>query len=320
MSNDFFSKLNGLDLQQLLYEIDNTLIEYRDTLNLPMYLTFGTELEYEGIKEKSVSKFIKKYDEWKSKKDLSIDVGGEIISPIMYDDIKYWNELKEICKYLKKKNVDTSKNAGGHIHIGANVLGSEMNNWLTLIKLYTIYERILFRFAYGDKLSKREVLMDFASPSSYDLYKILDKIEKTSNVCDLYMFLHSKNKNDSINFNNVDFYNADKLWDMNTIEFRFPNASSNEIIWQNNINTLSKMLLSCKMNVIDIDFLNYKLDKEYSKDIYLYNEIILKDALEFVYIIFDNNLDKIYFLIQYLKRFQDNYNLKFAVKCKKITR
>lgn len=54
------------------------------------------------------------------------------------------------------------------------------------------------------------------------------------------------------------------------------------------------------------------------KEFYRYNIIDLKKSLEFVDLIFDNNLDKIYFLKQYLKDFVDIYNKSKFVKIKKL--
>lgn len=51
-TNDFFSFLRGIDLQDLLVETENYLLYYRDKLNLPKELTFGVELEYEGVSRK----------------------------------------------------------------------------------------------------------------------------------------------------------------------------------------------------------------------------------------------------------------------------
>lgn len=83
------------------------------------------------------------------------------------------------------------------------------------------------------------------------------------------------------------------------------------------------MLLSSRNKVIDEDFLNYKLSHEYipyNENEYLYNNINLKNALEFVDLVFDNNVDKMYFLRQYLKNFQDNYGIKTAVKAKRFVK
>ena len=46
--NDSFSRLRGLDLKELLVQVENTNLSYRDTLNIPPEVTFGVEIEYEN--------------------------------------------------------------------------------------------------------------------------------------------------------------------------------------------------------------------------------------------------------------------------------
>jgi len=83
------------------------------------------------------------------------------------------------------------------------------------------------------------------------------------------------------------------------------------------------MLISCKTKVINEDFLDYKLHHEfqsYKDNAYLYNTISLKNVLEFVNLVFDNNLDKVYFLRQCLKDFKENYSLKSPVRVKTLSK
>ena len=56
--NDSFINLKGLDLQKLLLEIDKYLLEYRKLINIPNYVTFGTEIEYECVPRNKVSEFL----------------------------------------------------------------------------------------------------------------------------------------------------------------------------------------------------------------------------------------------------------------------
>ena len=312
---DSFISLRGSDLQDLLLEMEKYLLEYRNTLNLPRNLTFGVELEYEGISKKVTDKFIKdNLDGWTSKKDGSLFTGGEITSPVMIDDIKYWVELKKVCKNLSKRNADTSHNAGGHIHIGVNILDTDVIAWRIFLKVYTAYENVIFRFVYGDKLNARENLFRYASPKAESLFEGLNFWKKIDTFDDIYLSLNASKfeRYSAINFNNINFNNLNSKNHKNTIEFRSPNASTNEVVWQNNINTFAKMLVSSKDKVMDEDFLNYKLKHEFLS--------YLKNALEFVDLIFDNNLDKVYFLKQYLKNYQENYGSKTVVKAKRFVK
>lgn len=322
--NDNFAFLRGIDLQELLIETENYFLEYREMLNLPKNVTFGVELEYEGILRSITSRFIeKKLNGWNSKGDGSLSSGGEITSPVMTDEVHYWNELKQICDHLARRKADTLHNAGGHVHIGTCVLGEDVEAWKHFLKLYTIYEGVLFRFIYGDKISGRKKLFKYAPPIADEIYSDLGSINRATNVAELHYSLPTSNRYAALNFCNVEFYRPDSMYGKNTLEFRGPNASTNAVVWQNNINAFAKMLVASRDKVMDEEFLDYKLKHEYSPysgSEYLYNDVCLKNVLEFVDLVFDNNLDKVYFLRQYLKDFQENYGIKTAVKAKKFVK
>lgn len=315
--NDYFANLGEIDLQELLVQTENYFLQYRDKLNLPEDVTFGTELEYEDISKNDTDVFLKNHlNSWTSEIDNSLKSGGEIVSPILHDSIECWKELKIVCDYLSGAKANTLDRAGGHIHIGAHILGSNVHAWKNFLKLYMTYENILFRFAYGDKISGRERLKAYAFPIADTLYKKLATIDKAYNMSRMFSCLASIDGRFALNLHHVDFDNPNKVNNENTLEFRFPNASTSAVIWQNNINTFAKMLVSARDNVMDVEFLDYKLKHEfvpYEGNEYRYNEVCLKNALEFVDLVFDNNLDKVYFLRQYFKNFQDNYGLKVAV-------
>lgn len=319
--NDSFSKLRGSDLQELLIQISEFNLTYRETLNLPKRLTFGIEIEYEGIISTFVNFFIKrKFPEWDSRKDLSLKFGGEIVSDILNDDIETWKKLKTICIYLKKKNAITNKNAGGHIHVGTKIFKNNLDSWKIFIKTYLLYENVIFRFGYGDKISARKDILEYAPPCGKELYRKIEKLYEAEKIVDLIGYIPT-DKYLALNFSNIRFFQKwSSFYTKNTLELRCPNATDEEIIWQNNINMFTKLILSSTKGTIDENFIEYKIkniNPELFNNLYLYNEVNLKEALEFVDLIFDNNLDKIYFLKQYLKDFQNNYGCKSAIKAKK---
>lgn len=325
--NDIFSSLRGIDLQDLLVQTENFFLEYRDTLNLPEDVTFGIEIEYENVLRIIVTHFVNKnLSEWISKEDGSLTSGGEITSPIMTDKPIYWQELKMICDYLTKKNADTCHNAGGHIHTGCSNLGNDVDAWRIFLKLYICYEHVLFRFMYGENISGRRTLLEFAPPVADKLYRYLDEIDTANDMHAINEALRfiTYSKYYALNFDNAYFYDDFVKCDNNTLEYRGYNGCKNAVIWQNNINASTKMQVASRNKMMNEEFLDYKLEYEFNfysrNNAYLYNEINLKDALEFCDLVFDNNLDKIYFLRQYLKSFQDNYGLKEAVKAKKFVR
>lgn len=319
--NDKLSKLRGLDLQELLVQIEKSDLEYRDTLNLPSYVTFGTEIEYEKIDQHIVNRFIdENYINWDSKHDSSLNSGGEISSPILRDDLKSWNQLKSICDFLKNEKANADDKAGGHIHIGANTIGSNVEKWKKFIKSYIVYESIIFRFAYGDKVKARKKIKKYAPPIADILYKQLDKLNCARDIDDIKHILYYSNRYQAINFSNISFSSLDSFEEDNTIEFRVPNGTIEEVIWQNNINAIIKLMLAPSKNLMDIDYLEYKIKEDGVLPEYRYNIVDLQNALEFVDMIFDNNLDKIYFLKQYIKGFVDIYNKGEHIKTKKLVK
>ena len=322
--NDNFSLLRKTDLTDLLLFVDNYDLIYRTSLGIDKNITFGVEIEYENLLRKKVDKFINdNYSDWLSKRDGSLKVGGEITSPILTDVPKTWVELSEICKYLKKKKVDTLRNAGGHIHVGAASLGNDVDAFRIFLKLYTAYESVLYRFVYGDKISGRKDIDVYSRCVSQILYYYLKNINKSKTLFDLKKCIPLDNRNYAINFRNIAFDDINRKVNGNTIEFRSPNATVNEIVWQNNINVFTRMIMASKGKSINEEFLNYKLKNEFYEFDYnreKYENIDLKNVMEFVDLVFDNNLDKVYFLKQYLKNYQINYGYKFAIKAKRFTK
>ena len=319
--NDKFSKLNNLELQELLKELDNFYLTYRENLNLPESVSFGVELEYQDISNELIEEYLKNnLSTWKFVEEKTLENGGEINSPIMFDKTNYWKELKQICDYLKQQEANVDVGASTHVHVGVQTLGSSIENWRKFLKTYMVYESILSRFFYGDKINPRKTLTDYASPISDVLYSEIEELNKITNVEDI-QYIIPRRQFQSLDFRKVRFYDTDSMRNMNTLEFRSPNGTKEEIICQNNINTVTKLLLSPTKKLIDEEYLDYKLSNERISsitDYSLYSQINLTLALEFVDMIFDNNLDKIYFLRQYIKDHKVNSNSNEIIHSKKF--
>lgn len=306
-----FSSLRGTDLKELLNLVNNYKISFREELLFDKKLKFGCEIEYEKVLRFFVTKFIKKnFWRWDSKNDATCNFGGEVTTPIFRNKKEDWIELKRVCEYLKKKDADMSHNASCHVHTDRGPLDKIEHN-RQFLKLIACYESVLFRFAYGDKISGRKNLKKYAAPVADLIYEALDKINSYEIK---YMSFPQNNKYYAINY---------LTEDKNTVEFRMFNATLKYQIIQNNVNTVVNTITAPKRGLIDEEYLDYKLAHEFispTLEWYKYNEILLKNSLEFVDFIFDNNLDKVYFLVQYFKRFQDNFGAKEAIEAKCFTR
>ena len=223
--------------------------------------------------------------------------------------------LHDVCNFLKQYG-QVSTMSGGHIHVGAHVLGEDKNSWYRFLYLIAAYENILYRFGYGEYLNARRSI-----PYAFPVMKIWEKeLKELEGIEDPGMLLQKLpySRNQGINFFHVQNFKEKEYF--NTIEFRFPNASLNPIIWQNNVNTFIKLMLAVKKDSFDFNTVQERLEKNrWMKDIELefdktkgeypfslknieqYEQIQLDQALEFCDLVFENNIDKLYFLRQYLK-------------------
>ena len=314
--NTSLSEMKGIYIQELLFLLDDYLIELRDNLYIDESITFGLELEVENTDYFRIKKMLQDSNyEWELEADSSLVKGAEIKSPILNDKTKNWFDLKNICEKTSEL-ASIGEKAGGHIHIGYKILGEKEQNWLNLIKLWSIYENIIFRFSYGEFNMQRPSLTRYAAPISKKLVKDYYLLKNSKSDVDEILF-HLCNKYDkycAINFQNVYIGNNNRT--KNTIEIRCPNGTLNPIIWQNNVNFFIKLLNYCKSDFFD----DYTIEKRSRiingkyQSLNFYNEIYIDQVLELSDMIFSNNLDKINFLKQYFKSFETEPKYS-KVKC-----
>lgn len=296
-SNDMLSELNKSELEELRKEIKNASLPYRNKLGLSFTDTIGVEIEYENLSRDIVDRYIiHNHRGYISDSDETVETGGEIDSPILVDKKEDWDELQEICFFLTENGVVTSRNAGGHIHIGSHILKNNYIYWRQFIKTYMLYEKDLLEFFKGEYSEMRLLVGRCAEPIAKFLYQDLEKLNSIHSFSDMYDEIFLKDRNVAVNFKKIK-RGVYKPYPGSTLEFRSPNGTSKEIIWQNNINTTAKLLKAPGKELIDEDYLDYRLREG------LPTKSSLANALELVDTIFDNNLDKIYFLKQYNKDF-----------------
>ena len=307
--NDEFHRLNNLDLQELLVQVQNQKLEYRDSLDLPGDIEFQIAIQHNAENEREVELNYK----WDSKRIWNAATHYELLSPISKNTKEFWKELQQTCNILKKKYTYAAPNSAGHIKIGAATLYKDMEAWRVFLKLNAIYENVLYRFGYGEKINAREDISDDAKPIAKWLYTILPQINSAEKVQDLWLVL-PKDKDIAIDFKELSYnWPGTSLEQQNYLKIKSPNGTFEEVIWQNNINAYAKMLDSARNKVINEEFLDYKLQRK-PIPYFLYDSIHLQDALEFVDLVFDNNLDKIYFLRQYLKDFKEAFGMEKTIQ------
>ena len=110
--------------------------------------------------------------------------------------------------------------------------------------------------------------------------------------------------------------------DKNTIEKRTGNGTTNHIIIQNDINFTTKLMNYCNNELFDEDLIKRRvqINKKTLSKLRSYNDIDIIGSLELADLIFNNNLDKIYFLKQYFKDMKKTSVQRHLVPYKHLTK
>ena len=333
MSTIMFSSLDKLSKKRLIHELKEFYIPYRYSLELPKIATFGTEIEFSihGYNKKYIKKLFKDgyHDSarefllsiycpmiWKCKEETFEQI--EIISDVLIDETQTWQTLEYILKFLLDNQAYSSELSGAHIHIGKQLLECNSKYWCYFLKLWCIFEKEIIKFSNGENYFKRPCFKNSADYSTESIKKIIYNIENEKYNEKIGLLGEKKN---SIYF----LPTEDKLSDLftlkteagtynksDTIEIRCPNGTLNKVIWQNNINFFTKMILACTSTILDRELMDY-----------LYKNTVLKKKnkpnnmeLFLADLVFDNNFDKYCFLRQYYKDFDEPKKYEVYAKSK----
>lgn len=298
-------------IKELIKEAENLEFQLRNKINIDENNTFGIEVEFENVNLKDI-----KYNrDWDIKKDdsvtinyVGIEYGGEMSSPILKDNEKYWQDIDKLCKYLKNKDAVATPKTGGHIHIGSQILKDNPDNIKKFLKQWECFENIIYLFASGKDNNIRSGVKNQANMISGKLKRIRNSKYGYSKYKSYYDWINFFRKYNlgrfcGINFINYKGYEEDFR---NTIEIRCPNGTIDSVIWQNNINFFTKFIQSCTDENFDEEYIDYLL-KQKNPDEYDFistNIIDVDKAIELSDLIFKDRIDKLMFLKQYLKLFE----------------
>ena len=102
--------------------------------------------------------------------------------------------------------------------------------WINFIKLYAVYEHILYVFSYGDKTTGRKEINSYANPVVNQLVFVLNKLKELGKD-NLFKIIDDWSKYYSLNFDIRSDLTSSTLTDKDTLEFRSPNGTTNHIVW-----------------------------------------------------------------------------------------
>jgi len=267
-------------------KLENNPLIYRDNLTIPSNINFGLELELNNINYDEVYRLVKKQIGWKVKKDKSLTEGknAEIISPVLQNTKQTWILIKKVGELLQTLN-PSYNNCSFQVNFDGRLLPN-VKDKVNFLKLYAMYEDIIYRFSKGEDLEYRDSLEIYAFPIVLTLKGMLD--------CDNCEILDT--------FANNKIYGVVfKSEKKDLIEFRTPNMTSNITLWQNYITTFY-YLIECaykhKFNSKVVE--NYIDNFQNLQVLESYEKIKKQKALIFCQSIFKNSTDRYSFMHQYL--------------------
>ena len=266
-------------------KLENNPLVYRDKLTIPSNINFGLELELDKIKPDEVYRLVKRQIGWEVKTDKSLTEGenAEIVSPVLQNTKETWKFIKRVGELLKKIN-PTYDTCSFQINFDGSLLPT-LKDRTNFLKLYAMYEDIIYRFSKGEDLSYRDSLEMYA-------YPIILTLKGAVQFNDgLVVSMFSNNKRYGIVF---------KTENEDLIEFRTPNMTNNITLWQNYITTFY-YLIDCaskhKYNSREVDYYIENFQKLCVLEDYEQNK--KQKAVEFTKTIFKNPIDQYSFMHQY---------------------
>jgi len=139
---------------------------YRDRLTVPRNIRFGLELELDKINPDYVYKLVKEEfgEKWIVTEDRSLSKGenAEIVTPVLRNEKQTWILLKKMGELLEKIN-PTYDNCSFQINFDDILLPNDEDK-VRFLKLYAIYEDIIYKFSKGENEEYRDTLEIYASP------------------------------------------------------------------------------------------------------------------------------------------------------------
>lgn len=276
-----------MTIENLQIQLRNNPLEYRSKLTIPEKTNIGLELELDHVSYDEVFKLVRKnFDSsWIVKEDKSLTKGqnAEIVSPVLQNKKHTWQLLQKMGELLTRLNPNYSK-CSFQVNFDGSLLPSNEDK-IRFLKLYAMYEDIIYRFSKGEDAEYRESLDMYASPIILALKGALQYDDEAA------IDLFSDNKRYGIVFKSK----------QDLIEFRTPNMTSNPILMQNYITAFYYLLRFATNHKYLKKEIDAYIDSFYK--IYLLEgyELLKTDkALKLSNMIFPHKQDQLYFMHQYL--------------------
>ncbi len=325
--------MSFINKDNIIRELKKISIPYRDNLDMSDKATFGVEIEtlnvdvndFEEESElimsldeyltKENSRFVNYYTSpWIVKTDITFELedvlGTELVSPVLKNTKEDYDALKYICLLLKQKGGSTGYCTGGHIHFGKDSFNNpDVDGILNLLEMWSVFEDIIYCFSTGDYIEMRPSICHYAMPIRKNIMDVVNDFHDFKKFfagdINTLIWLFST-VNAGIRIENL---RANKVFNQNkdTIEVRCPNGTLEHTVWQNNINFFYHFINyalsdNYDQKLMDELFLNMKpIEGSVYNQVNNYLKLDVDKAILLSDLIFDDEIDKLYFLKSLIK-------------------
>ncbi len=237
---------NETNLSERLEKLTEKKYESKG-LDLPPELTFGVEIEVEGVHFKTVKEIIDNQSvkkdilkNWKIEEDTSLNYGAEFISPVLNSNLESMQQLDYIFDFIQTIGERAEDTCGGHVHIGVDqYFGKDLQAWENFFIIWKESEELLYKISNPAESSPRELTINYADTQD----KNFRRLNKDGSI-------NIKTKEDLENV--IEELGIDKFYGLNvtnlgdekknTIEFRIPNGTTDVNVERENILLYGKLV------------------------------------------------------------------------------
>ena len=153
--NIILSSLSKNELEQLFFRINEMPLTFRRKLNIPSSISFGNEIEINGLSLDRAVLVIESFNDASSLYDNDRYVAhqeetadAEIVTPILTNEVWHWDTFKKMYRTLYETGATIGHNTSSHLHIGSHLINTPEKLSLFL-KTLVVFEPIIFKFGYG---------------------------------------------------------------------------------------------------------------------------------------------------------------------------
>ena len=288
--NVVLSSLSKKDLISLFSKINEMPLTFRRRLNIPNNISFGNEIEINGIPlDRAVlitelfNDVAALYDDDRYVVHQEETAEAEIVTPVLTNEVWHWATFKEMYDTLYETGATIGGNTSSHIHIGSHLINTPEKLSL-LLKTLVVFEPIIFKFGYGYLDKPRDFLTSRIEHSIFSPMMTPKRVSLFTDELDHYnhgaqgvmraKFLDFVKPDlrfrPVFNFKDFDFskihygIEMDEPNQHDHFEVRCFNGTLRPEIAQNNINLITSIVAAVINGKIDEEYIKREYDKVFN--------------------------------------------------------